>query len=561
MLTNLKNITMKNSNKFMKWGIALFAIFISFLSCNEDYLLEEPTSGFTADFVYSTPEGLESGVVGLYNIQRSFWENLSSNGSNPIVLDGKDDLNVPRGGEISNYGKLNNGRFPTNSGVHSAYWKLYYQILDRSNAIIQAAETVSMPDDQKAQIISEAKFFRANSVFTLFKLFNNIYVTTEPTTPENALNIIDAKTPEADIYMLINEDLTYAIDHLSWTPTATGRISQGAARHVKAEVALWQNNWLEAKTQSEAVIAQVANHKLVPQTDLVFKGDMNTTEALWVLQFKKAVNGNPNKINFNLMPNYAEQTPGSKYTVEQGGRGFGWLTMNNYVRNLLAEDPNDTRIKGSYYVKDYLYNDPATLPAGQTLGTIIRNNPTAPWKEFGDQASRNGFFIRQNVGCKKYFPDDGIPTEDTQVKNIMMARLAETYLYAAEANMMLGNNGDALTNLNAVRTRAKTAALTSAVTIEDILDEQARELAFEGRRWYMLKRTGKLYEYVVDHAGYGKPGDLSLENSAGHANTPEDPFPYRNDARRNMKPWMVNWVIPQSELDLLGPNYPQNSGY
>ncbi len=561
MLTNLKNTTMKNSNKFTKWGIALLAIFVSLLSCNEDYLLEEPTSEFTADFVYNTPEGLESGVVALYNIQRSFWENLANNGSNPIVLDAKDDLNVPRGGEISNWGKLNNGRFPTNSNVHGDYWKLYYRILDRSNALIKAAESVTMPDARKAQIVSEAKFFRANSVFTLFKLFNNIYVTTEPTTPENALNIIDAKTPEADIYKLINEDLTYAISNLSWTPTATGRIAQGAARHLKAEVALWQNNWVEAKTQSEAVIAQVANHKLVASTDLVFKGDMNTTEALWVLQFKKAVNGNPNKINFNLMPNYAEQTPGSKYTVEQGGRGFGWLTLNNYIRNLLAQDPNDTRIKGSYYVKDYLYNDPATLPAGQTLGTIIRDNPAAPWKEFGNQASRNGFFIRQNAGCKKYFPDDGIPTEDTQVKNIMMARLAETYLYAAEANLMLGNNSGALTNLNAVRTRAKTAALTGAVTIENILDEQARELAFEGRRWYMLKRTGKLYEYVVNHAGYGKPGDLSLQNTGTKANTPEDPFTFANDARRNMQPWMVNWVIPQSELNLLGPNYPQNTGY
>ncbi len=552
---------MKNNTIYMKWAFLIITLFL-INSCTE-YLQEEPTSSFTADFVYNTPEGLETGIVALYNIQRSFWESGANNGSNPIVIDAKDDLTVPRGGEISNYGKINSGRFPTNSGVHGSYWDLYYRITDRSNAIIKAAETVDMPEAKKNKIIAEAKFFRANSVFTLFKLFNNIYVTTEPTTPQNALNIINNKTPEADIYELVNADLTFAIANLDWNVTA-GRVGQGVARHLKAEVALWQNNWTEAKTQSEAVIAQSTSHILNTSTDLVFKGEMNTKEALWVLQFKKAINGNANKINFNLMPNYAEQTPGSKYTIEQGGRGFGWLTMNNYIRDLLAQSPNDTRIKGTYYIKDYVYNDPATLPAGQVLGTIIRNNPAAPWKEFGDQASRNGFFIRQNAGCRKYFPDDGIPTEDTQVKNIMMARLAETYLYAAEANMRLLNNSStngALFYLNKVRTRANTPALTGTVTIEDILDEQARELAFEGRRWYMLKRTGKLYAYIVDHAGYGKAGDLSLQNAGPKANTPADPFTFANDARRNMKPWMVNWVIPQSQMDLFGPNYPQNEGY
>ena len=185
------------------------------------------------------------------------------------------------------------------------------------------------------------------------------------------------------------------------------------------------------------------------------------------------------------------------------------------------------------------------------------------WQEFAaTAANRNFFFIRLNAGCKKYFPDDGNPTVDNQTKNIMLYRLAETYLYAAEANLMLGDNQKALEHLNKVRTRSATKALTS-ITMEDILDEQARELAFEGRRWYMLKRTGRLYTYIIDHAGYGMRGDISPENSTagGANNTPAKPLPYRNDARRNMKPHMVNWVIPRSEMDLLGPNYPQNQGY
>jgi hypothetical protein len=537
--------------------VALGAV-LCFSSCKK-FLTEEPTSQFTANFVYNTPEGLEAGVVALYNIQRAFYENLDNNGSNPIVIDSRDDLTIPRGGEISNYGLMKSGTNADNSGVYSNYWKSYYRIIDRSNALIQAAEQLQgMDEKRKSKVLAEAKFFRANSVFTLFKLFNNIYVTTVPTTPENALNIIQDKTPEADIYKLINEDLTYAIANLDWTTTEIGRITQGAARHVKADVALWQKNWAEAKLQSEAVINS-GKHNLVGQTGLVFKGDLNHSEAIWTLQWKRLVNGAAYKINFNLMPNYAELIPGSKYTIEQGGRGFGWLTMNNYLRDLLKEDPNDSRIKGSYYVQDYVYNDAATLPAGKVLGQKIVHDT---WKEFAPVAAdRNAFFIRLNSGCKKYFPDDGIPTEDLQTKNLMVYRSAETYLFAAEANMMLNINDKALEYLNKVRVRANTDELKGVVTIEDILDEEGRELAFEGRRFYMLKRTGRLYNYIVDHAGYGKAGDLSVENAAGHANTPADPFPYRSDARRAMKPNMVNWVIPRSELNLLGPNYPQNDGY
>ena len=549
----------------MKLGLVLFSTLLFFTSCKK-YLTEEPTSGFTADFVYNTPEGLEAGVVGLHSFQRAFWENLGNNGSNPIVIDAKDDLVLNRNAEVANYGRMFCGTTPDNDcgGVYSNYWRTYYRIIDRANAIIKAAEGRTDKDGARmVKVIAEAKFFRANSIFILYKLFNNIYVTTEPTTPENALNIIQDKTSVTDIYKQINDDLTYAIANLSWATTEFGRITQGAARHVKADVALWQQNWAEAKLQSEAIINN-GTHNLVSSTALVFKGDLKNSETLWALQWKTNVNGTAHKINFNLMPNYAEQTAGSKYTIEQAGRGFGWLTLNNYMRDLLAQFPTDTRIKGTYYIKDYLYNDPATLPAGQALGNIIRDNPNnaqVPWKEFSAVASeRNGFFIRQNAGCKKYFPDDGIPTEDLQTKNIAVYRFAETLLFASEANMMLGDNATALTQLNRVRNRAGVPSAT-IINIDTILNEQAKELAFEGRRLYMLKRLGRLYSYVVDHSGYGKAGDLTLENSAGHANTPADPFPFRNDSRRSMKPWMVNWPIPTSEKNLLGPAYPQNTGY
>lgn len=560
---------MKNFKRTNKLGLLLFCIILLGTACTK-YLEEEPTSEFTADFVYTTADGLEAGVISLYNFQRAFFTNTrQNNGSNPIVIDARDDLTIPRGGEIGLAGRMSRGTRPDNSGIFSTYWRTYYQIVDRANALITAAEALDIPDaERKGKIIGQAKFFRANSLFVLYKLFNNIFVTTEPTTPENAMRIIDDKTPVADIYKQINDDLTFAIANLPWTD-GFGRITQATARHLKAEVALWQKDWPEAKLQAEAVISNGA-YNLVAAGE-VFTKKLKNSETLWAVQMERGVDGGPHRINFNLMPNYAERIPGSKYSIEQGGRGFAWLTINNYLRDLLnAYGRNtDKRINGTYYIQDYKYNDPATIPAGNTIGEII-DHPV--WKEFASSSrNRNFWFIRQNAGCKKYFPDDGVPTENNQYKNIMMARLAETFLYASEANLMLNNigtigdnatSGTALGQLNAVRNRAGIPK-TSAINLDSLLNEQARELAFEGRRLYMLKRTGKLFDYVTDHAGYGIAGDKSPANSTagGGNNTKAKPLPYKNDARRNMKPYMVNWPIPVAEITLLGPNYPQNDGY
>ncbi len=66
-------------------------------------------------------------------------------------------------------------------------------------------------------------------------------------------------------------------------------------------------------------------------------------------------------------------------------------------------------------------------------------------------------------------------------------RISEAYLIASEASMELGNNSDACKYINAVRKRAGIQDLTT-VTLDDIIKENRVEFAFEGHRYYDLKR-------------------------------------------------------------------------
>ena len=105
--------------------------------------------------------------------------------------------------------------------------------------------------------------------------------------------------------------------------------------------------------------------------------------------------------------------------------------------------------------------------------------------------------------------------------------------------MRMGNGPKAFEMISPLQERADVEPLFGLTELS-LMKEQARELAFEGQRWYFLKRIGKLVFQVQHFAG---------DND------------FKNEARGNVREYMNNFPIPQSELDLLGDDYPQNDGY
>lgn len=77
-------------------------------------------------------------------------------------------------------------------------------------------------------------------------------------------------------------------------------------------------------------------------------------------------------------------------------------------------------------------------------------------------------------------------------RDVYIARSAETYLLRAEAKLRKGDAKGAADDLNIVRSRANAKKMFNEgeVTLFTILDERARELAWEEMRWPTLLRMG-----------------------------------------------------------------------
>jgi hypothetical protein len=94
------------------------------------------------------------------------------------------------------------------------------------------------------------------------------------------------------------------------------------------------------------------------------------------------------------------------------------------------------------------------------------------------------------IECTKFFGRTG----SVNLDNIPVIRISEMYLNRAEALALTGKEADALVDVNRIRTRAgldPKTALTGAALIAEIANQRRIEFAFEGHRFFDLKRRGQ----------------------------------------------------------------------
>lgn len=526
-----------------KYITLLFLCVIGLSSCT-DFLMEENKTQYSQDYIYNSEGGLDLAVSALYNLHRNYLGDDSENNTH-WALERATDIVMTNGGTGNFYGIYDPNYLKPSAAQVSRMWSRMYVIIGRCNEIIAAGEALEQTPKLKATL-AEAKAFRAQSYFLLFRTYDRIWLNTEPVNPENVNDEREYRPATRDeVFELLYSDLNYAIENLEWTSEMTGRFNQAAARAILAKVALWNKDWQTALDQADA-IDQCGFYELLDSPKDVFAGaDLNHSEALLVQQWSENPGGNlststPKGHQFatlfigrsrTLIGGESEES----CSAENWGYTYGRCMPNPYLLSLYDQAKDDR------YNDWFIHKYKNTSNKNVTYGNVT----VKPGEYF--PALKNGAVDNLNLpGCTKHGDVDTRELFATRgYKDIILYRLADVYIAGAEAALRLNNQTKAKYYYNKTWERAGNAEFTGTLTLNHIIDEQAREMCFENERWYFLKRLGILIDRVKLHAGH-EGWAASLK---GRTNLPANPH-------------FVRWPIPEEEIINMGAdNFPQNPGY
>jgi SusD family. len=340
--------------------------------------------------------------------------------------------------------------------------------------------------------VAEAKFLRALYFFDLVRLYGDIPLPLEET--KTASNTAD-RAPKAAVYDAIVADLLAAEAALPATQSQYGRATKGAARHLLALVYLTRSapgDMALAATEAKAVIAD-PQYKLVPTwKDLWDITKEKNSEVVFAVQYTTdpllADGGNSFHLYFTMQ---YEVFPGMVRDIPNG-RAFKRFRPTNWLLNLWDRS-KDARYDDGFQTVWITNKATTKLNVGDTaiympgvntltIDSLKHKYTTVSPKDYTDAA-----FPTLN----KFLDGTRLALNDTAGgKDFYVARLAETYLIAAEALYRDGNAAAAVPYVNAVRERAAKKTVSPALmdvtaadlSIDFFLDERSRELAGEQMR-------------------------------------------------------------------------------
>ena len=379
-------------------------------------------------------------------------------------------------------------------------WAYLYSTIGKVNNIINNAREVTDPELTPArleEIIGEASFIRAFMYFQLVQLWGDVPLQLEEVTTISAekldeiyAQIFPARSAKEEVYAQIIADLETALPRVRTTAPHKGFATTGAVNAVLAKVYAAQepHDWTKVNQYCDAVIA--GGYTLLPEFDQLWNNEMkNSAESIFEINYS----GGPTDGNWGV----------------NIFRGVDWKKFNLPSNDLIAafDAENDLIRKNASIIFEDVSGLWSDSHYPQTQYPFINK-----WRNFGGDGAQNYIFIR----------------------------LADILLLKAEALNESGDVSGAAAIVDQIRDRVNlnpTTAGNQAAMRLAIEKERRLELAYEGIRWYDLKRSGRAIE--VMSAAKGPDG-----NPIGYMLTPE----------------RLLWPIPQAELDK-NANLTQNPGY
>jgi hypothetical protein len=394
-------------------------------------------------------------------------------------------------------------------------------------------------------------------------------VITEITTPK-----LDFKTTSKE--KIIETMITYlefAVEYLPET-APNGAVSRAAAQHLLTKYYLQVHRFQDAVDMATNVINN-------PQYALMktrFGQDANdpTKNVMWDL-FRKYNPGLPeNKEKILVVQDYPGipgGTTGSERMreflcewyknnvdsqrkqattdgisgepqISNTGRGIGKVKQSEYYGYQVWKDPNDLRHKPPCWIPidSLVYNRRTSIDYGKHLVKSRCLDTCRAW----DDIYWNKI-VQEDELIEKY---KGINIVGGCI-DWYVFRLAETYLLRAEAYVWLNMSEEAANDINEIRTRAGALPIpTTNVTLDDVLDERARELFLEEYRCIELTRISYIMA-SLNMNGY------SLETISQKNYYHDRVIEYNQFYRTNyvyqgyyyrIEPYHIYWPIPESAI-------------
>lgn len=524
-------------------------------SCTDLLNLESETS-VTTNYLQTDKEGLKRAIAGLYVYER---DNIVDNSNEkgiviiPQLFDFNTDIFLFNAGNWASLGRLTD--LTPDSGILEDYWKFFYAIAGRANEIIASARNLGLDDPEVYTIYGEACLFRARAYFELWKRFERIYLNTEPTDASNLDKEYKPASRE-EVFSLLKEDLDTAIDALSYSlpvynnGVMYGMYTKATAKHVRAQVAMWEEDWDCVIRQTEDILRDARGITELEKdpADIFNSENLRSKEILYAYQFSKNTGGGGtvqgttlagHPISVYVTSRYSSVS-GAVCSSDQGGFGYGRDYPNKHLLDMYG--PKDKRID-CYFVTKFYYNDPTSPKFGQEIvpGTGAGTSGASYITNIHPMSRKHADFWTN--------ADD--PERKTSFRDLVVYRLAETVLMCCEAYYHKGDNVNAVKYYNMTYERAGNDPFDGTLTLEDILDEYARELNFEGVRWPLLKRLGLLGSYCKQWEGESIAENPYLDKDYTYA-------------RQNFVIGKHEcWPIPGNQILLMGGSdvYPQNPGW
>ena len=437
------------------------------VSCDEfvDYEASE-TYNIVADDYFKSSNDYEAALVGVYDVtQWTLYNFMIGEIASENSLCGGESAT-----DVIGLQKIDDMIHDAENDQLTRIWQYMYEGINRANYMVENKD--KMDFTRKAELYGEVHFLRAFFYFELTKIFGDVPLFTNSRLTAGDSGTL-SRSPQSEVYALIESDLQAAISALPLSKSTNGRATSLTAHALLGKVYLFQDKFDEAAGILEPLIG-LYSLPADPQSTFL-KGGENGAESVYEIQHSKGSNW----WDWGYVP---QGTEGNFGVIHHGIRGYsGPLYSSGWSFNVPTQDLVDAYSAGDKR-KDVSILDieawAASTGAKYTTGY-----------------EHTGYFNN------KYIPRAGESQAQQELNyetNFRYIRYADVLLMAAEANnrATASNDTKAQNYLNQVRARAygnnsNASSSTGSTLTQEIWDERRLELAGEGHRFYDLVRTGQ----------------------------------------------------------------------